>query len=102
MNTFESIGLNGADGVSSAGDVAGVSSDAADGLLGRVLKSETGKGDLSEYLIHPLNYNGSNSLARIIRGVTGLLGNLNLAIVDIFMGLLQFLFERRNAAPGAN
>ena len=40
--------------------------------------------------------------ARIIRGVTGLLGNLNLAIVDIFMGLLQFLFERRNAAPGAN
>ena len=67
-----------------------------------MLKSETGEGDLSEYLRHPLNYNGSNSLARIIRGVTGLLGNLNLAIVDIFMGLLQFLFERRNAAPGAN
>ena len=97
MNTFEGIGLN-AESVNIPGDAADA---AAGGVLERVLKSQTGEGELSEYANHPLNYNGSIALSRIIRGVTGLLGNINLAIVDIFLGLLQFLFERRNAAPGA-
>lgn len=52
--------------------------------------AETGDGPISDYMDHPLNFNNSKSMARIIRGATGMLGKLNLAIVDIGVGVLEF------------
>lgn len=63
-----------------------------------ILKSETGEGSIESYLDHPLNFQRSLSLARIIRGLSGIIGNLNLAIIDIVIGLLEF-FKGRKAMP---
>jgi hypothetical protein len=63
-----------------------------------ILKSQTGEGSVSDYLEHPLNFNKSNGLARILRGLTGIMGNLNLAIIDIVVGTLEFFKERKGSA----
>lgn len=59
------------------------------------LTAETGEGAIEDYLDHPLNFNQSKSVAQMLRGFTGLLGNLKLAIIDIVMGGLQFAKERK-------
>lgn len=59
------------------------------------LKAKTGSGTIGEYMDHPLNFNKSNGMAQMIRGATGLLGALDLAIIDIFVGLLQFTKEKK-------
>jgi hypothetical protein len=53
------------------------------------LKSETGAGDLAEYIYHPFNFNNSKPVARILRGATGMFGNINLAIADILLGIFE-------------
>lgn len=60
----------------------------------KVIKAPSGVGDVEDYIRHPLNFNGSSALAKIIRGMTGILGNLDLAIVDIVMGIIQLLLDR--------
>lgn len=64
-------------------------------VFGKVLTAETGEGSIGDYIEHPMNFNNSKGLAQIIRGVTGLLGNLNLAIVDIVFGALRFSKEKK-------
>lgn len=59
------------------------------------LKAETGEGAIEEYIDHPMNFNKSNSVARILRGMTGMIGNLRLAILDIGLGILEFTKERK-------
>ena len=59
------------------------------------LKAKTGTGSIGDYVDHPLNFNKSNGMAQMIRGATGLLGALDLAVIDIFVGLLQFSKERK-------
>jgi hypothetical protein len=54
-----------------------------------ILKAETGKGDIEDYISHPLNLKKNKGIAQILRGLTGLLGNLNLAIVDILLGMIN-------------
>jgi hypothetical protein len=56
-----------------------------------LLKTPTGEGTIEEYLIHPLNFNESKGMARVLRGLTGFLGNINLAIADIIIGALDVL-----------
>jgi len=60
------------------------------------LKTPTGEGDINNYKNHPLNYNKSDSISQILRGATGLLGKLDLAIIDIIMGVLRIVTENRN------
>lgn len=62
------------------------------------LKAQTGAGQVEDYQEHALNWNGSKSVARIIRGLTGLLGELNFALVDILLGVLELSKDRRKAA----
>lgn len=64
------------------------------------LKAETGPGGIEEYIEHPLNFSSSKGLARMIRGLTGILGSLNLAIIDIVIGGLEFMKEKKASAPG--
>lgn len=67
----------------------------------KILTAQTGDGPLEKYITHPLNFNGQTGTARLIRGATGILGNLDLAIVDIGFGLLEFLKPKKGAGTGA-
>jgi hypothetical protein len=62
-----------------------------------LLKSPTGEGDVDEYMQHVLNFNESRGMARVIRGLTGMLGNLNYAIVDIVVGVMELAKGRKKA-----
>lgn len=66
------------------------------------LKAQTGQGDLGEYKNHPLNWNQSKPVARIIRGFTGLLGELNFAVVDILIGFFEMTSKKGKTADGTN
>jgi hypothetical protein len=59
------------------------------------LTAKTGEGSLESYLEHPMNFNKSLAIARIIRGATGILGSLDLAVIDIGMGMLEFIKGRK-------
>lgn len=75
----------------------------ANEMLNRVLTSETGQGSIGDYIEHPMNFNQSKGLARVLRGLTGIVGNLNLAIIDVVLGVLEFSKEKRgmlNGVPG--
>jgi|GEM_PF-2650180 len=58
-----------------------------------VLFSPTGPGPVSDYYDHPFNINESKGVARIIRGLTGIAGDLNYAIVDITLGAVEVYQE---------
>jgi len=60
-----------------------------------ILKTKTGEGTIADYQEHPLNFNNNKYLGQILRGLTGILGALDLAIIDIGMGVLG-LFKDRN------
>lgn len=65
-------------------------------LLKKLLTTETGPGPLTDYIDHPMNFNKSNGLAKILRGISGFLGgnSLRLAVLDIVMGVLEFSKEK--------
>lgn len=64
-------------------------------MMSRLLTAETGDGPITKYLDHPLNFNQSYGLAQVIRGLSGLISNLNLAVIDIVVGGLRFSKERK-------
>lgn len=53
----------------------------------------TGPGSVDTYIDHPFNINESKGTARIIRGLTGIAGDLNYAIVDIALGAVEVYQE---------
>lgn len=61
------------------------------------LKAKTGTGTIEDYVEHPMNFNKSKGLGQVIRGFTGLFGALDLAIIDIIIGLLQMGRDKTNA-----
>lgn len=67
----------------------------ANEMFSRMMTAETGAGSIGDYLEHPMNFNKSHGLAQILRGLTGIIGNLNLAIIDVVMGALRFSKERK-------
>lgn len=69
-------------------------------MFNRVLTAETGDGSIGDYIDHPMNFNNSKGLAQLIRGLTGIIGNLNLAIVDVIFGALRFSREKRGVVNG--
>lgn len=58
-----------------------------------VLLSPTGPGPIENYIDHPLNLHGSSGSARMIRGFTGIAGNLDYAIIDITLGAIEVYQE---------
>lgn len=65
------------------------------GFLSRLLRAETGAGSVESYMGHPLNTSGEKWQARLIRGLTGLVGDLNLAVVDIAVAALEAVWGRK-------
>lgn len=56
----------------------------------RLLLAQTGEGSIEDYIHHPLNISENKNMARILRGLTGMFGELSLAIIDIGVGMLDF------------
>jgi hypothetical protein len=54
------------------------------------LKSKTGSGSIESYNDHPLNFKNNHFLSQVIRGLTGLIGSLDLALVDIIIGTIGY------------
>lgn len=65
------------------------------GLDLSLLKAKTGEGRIEDYIEHPMNFMQSRGLAQALRGATGMMGALDLAIIDIVMGVLNFTKERK-------
>jgi hypothetical protein len=61
-----------------------------------ILKSKTGEGTIQDYQEHPLNFSNNKYIGQILRGLTGILGALDLAIIDIGMGILGLIKDRNN------
>lgn len=59
-----------------------------------LLKRKTGVGDLENYIDVPLNINKSKEIAHILRGISGLFGDLNGAIVDILVGSVKMIYKK--------
>lgn len=66
------------------------------------LQAKTGEGTIEDYIDHPMNINKSKGLGQLIRGFTGLFGALDLAIIDIVVGLMHFTKERKEVKPIVN
>lgn len=64
------------------------------------LKARTGEGPVESYLDHPLNFTSSKAMAHTIRGMTGMLGALDLAVVDIGVGLMHWFKDRKKVGTG--
>lgn len=64
------------------------------------LRTRTGAGTVEERINHPLNFSHSKGVAQIIRGLEGFFDSLDLAIIDIVMGVVEVIKEKRVA--GAN
>ena len=69
--------------------------------LRRLFTAETGPGEIDDYLSHPMNFDGSNGIAQVLRGATGLFGSLRLAVLDILLGVVRWTRERTASANNA-
>lgn len=58
------------------------------------LAARTGEGSVDEYINHPLNFDNRASTARILRGCTGLCGQLDYALIDIALGVIEKIKEK--------
>lgn len=58
------------------------------------IAAPTGEGSVESYIEHPLNFDGRRSTARILRGLTGICGELNYALVDIGLGVIEKIKEK--------
>ena len=54
---------------------------------------------VEKYINHPLNLPRSPGLARALRGLTGILGSLEYALIDVLIGLVSFVKERMPSEP---
>ena len=74
-------------------DTGGVSFE-----LPRWLTAPTGDGSIEDYLDHPLNFDNKRSTARILRGFSGMFGELNKALFDIALGVIEKIWKEKDKA----
>jgi hypothetical protein len=55
-----------------------------------ILKSPTGQGTIDSYNDHPLNFKNNHFLSQILRGLSGIIGTLDFAVIDIILGTIGF------------
>lgn len=67
----------------------------------KIFDVPTGKGSVEEYDNHPLNFTGTRGMSRILRGLTGILGDLDKAIVDIIIGFFTEIYNKIMKNPKA-
>lgn len=65
------------------------------GLDFSFLTKPTGEGDVEDYLQHPMNWEKSMEVAQILRGFTGMFGDMALAVIDIIFGFFKFSTKKK-------
>lgn len=71
--------------------------------LKEILTRPTGDGEISDYMNHILNFNKSEEMARILRGLTGFFQkSFNFAILDIIIGTYQMMAKNKVVKPSVN
>ena len=66
----------------------------------RLLTAKTGAGTLASYAKHPLAGDDSPSWRlRLVRGITGLIGDTDLAVADLVMAMVEAAASRRQDVP---
>jgi hypothetical protein len=73
-----------------------VNNEKSESWIMKMLKSETGEGTIQSYSNHPLNTKNNDYISQIIRGLTGMLGSLNFAILDIILGTFGLAKESKD------
>ncbi len=63
----------------------------------KFLLAKTGDGSISDYLDHPLNAKKSEGMAQVLRGFTGIFGSLDYGLVDVGLGSLKIIQEKKGA-----
>ena len=66
------------------------------------LAASTGPGPIEDYIDHPLNYDSARSTARILRGLTGFAGSLDYALIDIGLGFIEKIQEKKVNTNGTD
>ena len=59
----------------------------------KILFADTADKPIGNYRTHALNYDNKDSTGRIIRGFEGMIGNLDKAIIDVGVGIIQKISE---------
>ncbi len=54
-----------------------------------IITTKTGQGNLENYIDNPLNYDNTKETGQVLRGLSGFTGDLDLAVVDIIMGIFR-------------
>lgn len=67
-------------------------------FLKRILGAEPPPKPVESYKDHALNFTGKESIAKILRGMEGIAGNLNRAVILIALGLIELYQERTGKA----
>ena len=62
-------------------------------ILVKIITAESPDKNVIDYEAHPLNFDRQESTGRIIRGLEGITGNLDRAVVDIMVGVFQKVME---------
>jgi|SaaInl7_200m_RNA_FD_contig_71_924158_length_994_multi_4_in_0_out_0_2 hypothetical protein len=55
----------------------------------RIIQATSPPKSIESYADHPLNFDSTPSTGRIIRGSEGIIGDLDKAVVDIIIGLIE-------------
>jgi len=63
------------------------------GIFDKIWRAESPNKKAVEYTNHVLNWDKKESTGRIIRGLEGLAGNLDRAIIDVGIGICQKIGE---------
>lgn len=66
--------------------------------LKRILGAEPPPKPVESYKDHALNFSGKESIAKILRGMEGIAGNLNRAVILIALGLIELYQEKTGKA----
>lgn len=61
-----------------------------------IILSQTGSGNIESYSNHPLNIKSDKNISQLLRGLTGILGCLNFALIDILLGSMGFIKDRNS------
>lgn len=98
-NVAERIGLE--SGSSGSSGSSGVSDESEAGNSNVAwLRARSKNKDPAAYKSHPLNFDGTESTGQILKGIEGLLGSLDYAVVDILIGVIRKLWEYWDTQEG--
>ena len=68
-------------------------SSSGSGFLDKVWNTPTGTRPIAEYNKHALNWDKTPSTGKIIRGLEGMMGTLDKAVIDFGVGICQKIAE---------